>query len=848
MAASRGVSIVLATLVVLSLLSPTALADRHNPDGVNPCEGAPILEEYVDREDARDTHERSIDCVVYRSIAVGVTDEQGATLYHPRREVTRAQMATFIAQALDAGGYTDRLSDGRGNDEFVDIEDSVHRRNINRLARAKIVRGMRPNRYEPHLSVTRQQMASFIVQAAQFALGERVRHDGRERFRDVSDDNFHKRNIEAGADTEPPLFRGIRSTRFEPGQRVYRDQMATFLVNLLNYVFDPEKAPKPVEVTLNEISIRGGKRLTGEILGDNVTSATVTGDCIQGGTVADTDGRLGIQFSIMTQVDADAGACGLTFFVTQTIDGQDQIKRRSVAVMVQERPPRQQTAAPELVSAQFVRETTNAGSSRDTGDEFQQTTVRYVFDEQVTEATQAESFHLVAFDGRRFDGRSATREAAADSVLVVFGNEDRPVGAEEFAETTAATIDSSAVADADGLGNPEGDTPVNAVSFSAGVTDAPDVVGVGNFRPGPLTSVASTYVDVTFDQNAFVVDADGFELVLVDNTEIVCTAVADSNGNYQGEDSTTITVACPIARNAGQQIPPADVARAVVYSGTVADRAQDGAAGADGTTNPLQASNEPDVSSTAPDVTSVTLDDRGTATFTFDQPVRFVGGDAAVTAALFRLYDEEGGELAGTGVEAQDPENPDDTVVVTFGARARDVAVGGSVEQGAVTSINRNPQENQEDESAVTNPAAYDAGSTRGPDLIDLERAVTNQTTDPLTGEVTENEITFTFFFDEEVDTPGARYFLHDAQNSRTRLTGCSASGADTNTTEDDGYVRCVVGRRGSGADVDGDGVDDPTQGFAAARAAVLGTVDDGAARDREGDQNHEAARPVIDV
>ena len=840
--------IVVALLGAVLALPAPALAHSHNPDGVDPCADAPVFNEFVDREDARDAHERSIDCVLYRSIAVGFADAKGDPVYYPMRELTRAQMATFIAQTLDAGGSGEKLPDGTGADAFDDIADSTHRRNINRLARAGIIRGTSRREFSVHLSVTRQQMASFIVQAAEFALDEPVPNDGVDRFTDVSESNVHKDNIEAGADAEPPLMRGAAEDRFNPGERVLRDQMASFLVNLLRYVFNPELAPKPVAVSLDQTSIRGGQTLTGSAVGDDVTSASVSGDCVTNGPVEDTNEQTaGIQFALDIPFNARTGACNLQFMVAQTVGEQQTVRSRTVAVTIAERPPKQQTSAPELRSAAFVRETTNEGQLPGTVDDFQQTTMRFTFDEPVTTTLAAEGFTLVTYDVRRFTGQTAARDSSKeDSVLVVFGSSGSEVGAAELSDVTAAVVDFGAARDADGNRSPEGDASVNSVTLQPGVTHAPDVRTLDNYRPGEGTAPTTTLVDVSFDQPAYVVDEAGFELILVDNTEIECAATPGQDGGFQGDGTTVITVACSTTANAGQQIPPADVSRGVVQAGAVSNSPQDDLPGADGTTNPLQTTDEPDVVSTAPDLVTVDLHPDNTATFTFDQPVVFVGDDRAATGGRFRLYDHHGVGRAGSSVAPQDGSNPDATVVVTFPAGLVDTAVGGAVEQDAVRGVNRNPQQNQEDEQGVTSAASYEAGFTVAPDLVDVERAVTGRTTDPVTGETTPNEVTFTLTLDEEVATVAEGFFIYGASNERVALTRCARSGAAG--PGDDDEVVCVVSRRGGGADVNNDDADDLAEGFAAAQAAVLGTVDNGAATDSESNANREGALAVIDA
>jgi peptidoglycan DL-endopeptidase CwlO len=109
----------------------------------------------------------------------------------------------------------------------------VHAGNIDRLARAGIVAGRGGGRFAPDARITRAQMASFMVSAASWA-GEPLTAAG-DHFSDA--EGVHADNINAGY--EAGLFSGTTAPTseqpgtFSPGRNVLRDQMATFLVRLL---------------------------------------------------------------------------------------------------------------------------------------------------------------------------------------------------------------------------------------------------------------------------------------------------------------------------------------------------------------------------------------------------------------------------------------------------------------------------------------------------------------------------------------------------------------------------------------------------------------------------------------
>jgi hypothetical protein len=109
-------------------------------------------------DDEASVHEANINRLAQANIISGQT----TTTFNPEGEVSRAQMATFIAEALE---FLRGAPLPEGNDAFTDDETSNHEANINRLATADIVDGTSAAGFSPENRVTRAQMASFIVQA-----------------------------------------------------------------------------------------------------------------------------------------------------------------------------------------------------------------------------------------------------------------------------------------------------------------------------------------------------------------------------------------------------------------------------------------------------------------------------------------------------------------------------------------------------------------------------------------------------------------------------------------------------------------------------------------------------------
>ncbi len=91
---------------------------------------------------------------INRLAAAGIATGCGGGQYCPNGTVTREQMASFLARALNLPGT--------GTDFFSDDEASQHEGDINRLAAAGIATGCGGGQYCPNGTVTREQMAAFL--------------------------------------------------------------------------------------------------------------------------------------------------------------------------------------------------------------------------------------------------------------------------------------------------------------------------------------------------------------------------------------------------------------------------------------------------------------------------------------------------------------------------------------------------------------------------------------------------------------------------------------------------------------------------------------------------------------
>ena len=202
------------------------------------------------------THTEAINCVASARIANGLS----ATTFGPGRTVTRGQMASFIARALDVA-YSLRTGDGTplpegGADAFADDDGSPHEANIDRLASAGIVNGTGAGRFDPSGTVTRAQMASFLTRANDF-LGAIAPFDASTDHFDDDDGNAHESNINAIA--EAGIASGTSARSYEPSSAVRRGSMATFLARFLAVMHaDGAIAPVPDRPVVNGLIAHGG--------------------------------------------------------------------------------------------------------------------------------------------------------------------------------------------------------------------------------------------------------------------------------------------------------------------------------------------------------------------------------------------------------------------------------------------------------------------------------------------------------------------------------------------------------------------------------------------------------------
>ncbi|MCJ7676098.1 MAG: S-layer homology domain-containing protein, partial [Anaerolineales bacterium] len=171
-----------------------------------------------------------IEACVDQRIVFGYLDG----LYHPEIEVTRDQMAVYIARALVRPSGVAGIPDPEPPPTFPDVlPDFWAYRQIEYAVSQNVVQGYPDGTYQPSLVVDRGQMAVYIARAMVAPTGDAVIADPEPpyTFPDVpGDDNAwawcHK-HVEFLAGRE--VVQGYPDGLYHPENAVTRDQMAVYI-------------------------------------------------------------------------------------------------------------------------------------------------------------------------------------------------------------------------------------------------------------------------------------------------------------------------------------------------------------------------------------------------------------------------------------------------------------------------------------------------------------------------------------------------------------------------------------------------------------------------------------------
>lgn len=177
-------------------------------------------------------HAAAVDCAVWWKVARGT----GAGRFSPDGSLDRAQIATFLARTLSEAGLVLPASPP---DAFDDDEGSVHELAINQMAALGVVKGKGEATYAPGDTVTRAQMASYLVRTFEHRTG-RLLPAGSDWFAD-DDANVHEPAIEKAA--RAGFTAGSGAGAFSPDASTGRGQVASFLTRVLDLMVESGWAP-----------------------------------------------------------------------------------------------------------------------------------------------------------------------------------------------------------------------------------------------------------------------------------------------------------------------------------------------------------------------------------------------------------------------------------------------------------------------------------------------------------------------------------------------------------------------------------------------------------------------------
>lgn len=240
-------SALVASVLAAGAVPAGAVTDRaDHTTRLSACVGDAVTDRMFSDVSAGHVFRNAINCVAHYGITRGTGD---GFSYSPEQDVTRAEMALFIARAAEVAGVD--LSSVRGA-SFDDIDDTWQEAQdaINRLATA----GMIPSggAFRPDDAITRAEMATFLIGLLVEAAPDVTKDSsgtillGVAGSRSVADDRFpdasgadiaaiYELGVTRGASpaavqdrTTPPL-----DLNYEPDGTVDRGQMAAFITRAL---------------------------------------------------------------------------------------------------------------------------------------------------------------------------------------------------------------------------------------------------------------------------------------------------------------------------------------------------------------------------------------------------------------------------------------------------------------------------------------------------------------------------------------------------------------------------------------------------------------------------------------
>jgi hypothetical protein len=225
----------LGATLALVMAAPATAQTASEVRSIDPvCRGETQVAERFGDIDGSGTHDDAIRCLGAYGIVQGFTGGDGGFEYRAGQDVTRQQMASFVANTLrTVPNAFYALPDG-GDPDFEDAQNisASHEANVADLQEAGIVTGYEDGTFRPAPAIDRAQMASFIARAIEQATGDELpRGDG---FDDVA--GTHQENIEKLQGIG--VVQGQGDGTYDPAGVTTRAQMASFIARTLSYLLE----------------------------------------------------------------------------------------------------------------------------------------------------------------------------------------------------------------------------------------------------------------------------------------------------------------------------------------------------------------------------------------------------------------------------------------------------------------------------------------------------------------------------------------------------------------------------------------------------------------------------------
>ncbi len=224
-----GAVSVAAMAVGLLPISPASAAEVGAAEVEDICPAPGQTDAFTDDTDS--TFEDRINCAAAYGLVTGYPDGT----FRPANFLTRGQAATLLVNYVETADC-DTALETDDDDDFTDIEDSVHENNIQKAADNGIVVGYSDDTFRPDQLINRAQFATMAVQATELALGEDLSADDDGDFDDISG-NVHENNIEKAFDNG--LLVGTSPGMFSPDDNVTRGQATSIVIGAAGQVLFP---------------------------------------------------------------------------------------------------------------------------------------------------------------------------------------------------------------------------------------------------------------------------------------------------------------------------------------------------------------------------------------------------------------------------------------------------------------------------------------------------------------------------------------------------------------------------------------------------------------------------------